>query len=305
MLNPQDEKERQEVLLEKSTNRELMFGNDSDDMRSPGKGIDPRIMIGDLTSDPMGYAKERMEIIKKTIPTLKIKFDKKGQSYHALKDAFLVLHREYASASRTISRYVGGVYMDRSMSGQVGKNIPFRPVPRSEQKWAMTLLEKNLFSPDAFDVSEDIISHLQYERRGFSGTYDPDLNSLYLGVQKGILDQLLHKNVLKRMSNTEHYGNTYTVNEMMSELTDACFSYDSGSNVNITRRNLQVELMNRYIKMLHNKGNVYDHISISAAHNNLLKIKKFSIKTGGMNEATKQHRKFLTYRIDKALETNN
>ena len=107
------------------------------------------------------------------------------------------------------------------------------------------------------------------------------------------------------MSNTEHYGNTYTVNEMMSELTDACFSYDSGSNVNITRRNLQVELMNRYIKMLHNKGNVYDHISISAAHNNLLKIKKFSIKTGGMNEATKQHRKFLTYRIDKALETNN
>tara|TARA_B100000073_G_scaffold140648_1_gene115755 strand:- start:400 stop:2958 length:2559 start_codon:yes stop_codon:yes gene_type:complete len=305
MLNPQDEKERQEVLLEKSTNRELMFGNDSDDMRSPGKGIDPRIMIGDLTSDPMGYAKERMEIIKKTIPTLKVKFDKKDQSYHALKDAFLVLHREYASASRTISRYVGGVYMDRSMSGQVGKNLPFRPVPRSEQKWAMTLLEKNLFSPDAFDVSEDIISHLQYERRGFSGTYDPDLNGLYLGVQKGILDQLLHKNVLKRMSNTEHYGNTYTVNEMMSELTDACFSYDSGSNVNITRRNLQVELMNRYIKMLHNKGSLYDHISISAAHNNLLKIKKFSIKTGGMNEATKQHRKFLTYRIDKALETNN
>ena len=146
---------------------------------------------------------------------------------------------------------------------------------------------------------------MQYERRGFSGTYDPDLNGLYLGVQKGILDQLLHKNVLKRMSNTEHYGNTYTVNEMMSELTDACFSYDSGSNVNITRRNLQVELMNRYIKMLHNKGSLYDHISISAAHNNLLKIKKFSIKTGGMNEATKQHRKFLTYRIDKALETNN
>ena len=101
-------------------------------------------MIGDLTSDPMGYAKERMEIIKKTIPTLKVKFDKKDQSYHALKDAF-VLHREYASASRTISRYVGGVYMDRSMSGQVGKIIPFRPVPRSEQKWAMTLWKKICF----------------------------------------------------------------------------------------------------------------------------------------------------------------
>ena len=70
----------------------------------------------------------------------------------------------------------------------------------------MTLLSKFLFSPDAFKTSEDLFSHLQYERRGFSGTSDPNLNGLYLDIQKGVLDQLLHKNVLKRVSNTELYG---------------------------------------------------------------------------------------------------
>ena len=40
------------VLLNKSTKPELIFGNDADDMRSPGKAIDPRVMIGDLSNDP-------------------------------------------------------------------------------------------------------------------------------------------------------------------------------------------------------------------------------------------------------------
>tara|TARA_Y100001970_G_C14071496_1_gene769697 strand:- start:130 stop:1161 length:1032 start_codon:yes stop_codon:yes gene_type:complete len=305
LINPEDEKERKKVLMEKSTNRELMFGNDADDMRSPGKGVDPRIMIGDQSTDPIGYAKERMDIIKKTIPTLKQNFDRKDESYHALKDAFLILNREYSNSCRTISRYIGGVYMDRSMSGQIGKDLPFRPVPKDEQKWAMTLLSKFLFSPDAFKTSEDLFSHLQYERRGFSGTSDPNLNGLYLDIQKGVLDQLLHKNVLKRVSNTELYGNTYNINEIIEDLISSCFSYDSGSNVTLMRRNLQIELTYRLIKILHNKKNIYDHISVSSAYDGLLKIKKYTIKTAGVNNATKAHRKYLTYRINKAFETNN
>ena len=56
--------------------------------------------------------------------------------------------------------------MDRSMAGQKGKEDPFVPVPRDEQKWAMTLLDKYLFSIDAFKFSEEIYSHLQYQEEG-------------------------------------------------------------------------------------------------------------------------------------------
>ena len=65
---------------------------------------------------------------------------------------FQYLNGEYATCTRVISRYIGGVYMDRSMAGQAGKEKPFVPVPRDEQKWAMTLLNNYMFAPDAFKV---------------------------------------------------------------------------------------------------------------------------------------------------------
>ena len=37
---------------------EYGYGNDADDMRGAGRGIDPRIMVNDMSSDAVGYAQE-------------------------------------------------------------------------------------------------------------------------------------------------------------------------------------------------------------------------------------------------------
>jgi len=302
--NPEDEKERTRDLLDMSTKKEYGYGNDADDMRSPGKGIDPRIMISDMTDDAVGYAKQRMDIIRSIYPTLLDKFETPGESYHEFRDAFSILNGEYAACTRIISRYIGGVYMDRSMAGQKGKEDPFVPVPRDEQKWAMTLLNKYALSPDAFGVTEKTYSHLQWERRGWSGTKDPKVHDMVLGIQKGLFNQLLHVNVLKRISDTELYGNRYGLSEMLNDLTTACFSADAGSNVNTMRMNLQTEYARRLISIVHNKGKgKYDHVSVAMAFENLNKIKKYAGRFKGVNDATKAHRKHLIYIIDKALET--
>jgi len=302
--NPEDEKKRILDLLGKSTKNEYGYGNDADDMRSSGKGIDPRIMIGDLSDDAVGYAHQRMDIIRSIYPKLLEKFEIPGESYHGFRSAFSILNGEYATCTRVISRYIGGVYMDRSMVGQEGKENPFVPVPKDEQKWAMTLLGKYVFSPEAFDVPEKIYSHLQWERRGWSGTRDPKIHDMMLGIQKKLFDQLLHMNVLKRISDTELYGNRYGLSEMMNDLTTACFSADAGANVKTMRMNLQTEYTKRLISLVHNKGKMkYDHISVSLAFENLNKIKKYASKVKSVNEATKAHRKHIVYIIDKALET--
>ena len=57
-------------MLEKYSSDEYLFGNDGDDMRSPGKGIDPRINTGDMTNDPIEYAKDRIILSQNLIPTL-------------------------------------------------------------------------------------------------------------------------------------------------------------------------------------------------------------------------------------------
>ena len=194
--------------------------------------------------------------------------------------------------------------MDRSMAGQAGKEEPFVPVPKDEQKWAMTLLNSYVFAPDAFKIPGEIYNYLQSQRRGFSGTKDPKIHDMVLSIQSGILNQVLHINVLKRIADTELYGNNYTLNEMMEDLTTTCFSADAGSNVNSMRRNLQAEYTKRLIQIVLNKGKAkYDHISVSAAFENLNKIKKYVSKVSGVDNATKSHRKYLSYRIDKVLET--
>ena len=302
--DPINEEERAKNLLGRSTQPKLGYGNDADDMRSPGKGIDPRVMINDMTNDPMGYAQERMEMVRTLYKSLRRKYEQEDQSYHALTDAFYILSREYSMAAGVISRYIGGVYMDRSMVGQEGREVPFRPVPEDQQRWAMTLLNKYIFSLDAFSVPEDLYTHLQWERRGFSGTQDPKLHEGILGIHKSLLDQLLHINVLNRITNSELYGNSYNLSRMMSELTSACFSVDAGENVNTIRQNLQTEYTERLILIVQNKGKTkYSHISVANAHANLLKIKKFISKRHGVDLATQAHREYIGYRIKKALDT--
>ena len=301
--NPEDEKERFNLLMNKSTKNELRFGNDADDMRSPGKGIDPRINIYDMSDDPISYAQQRMDIVRALYPGLKDRYEKKGQSYHALKDAFSILNREYTNSANVISRFIGGVYVDRSLVGQQGREKPFTPVPEDKQKWCMTLLGKYMFAPNAFEVPSGIYDHLQWERRGFSGTKDPNILDMVLGWQKRILNHLLHVNVLKRISNTELYGNTYSLNAMIGDLTSSCFSADAGRNINKMRQNLQTEYTERLIRIVQNKGKIkYDHLTVATAFENLNKIKKYTIRSSGVDEPTKAHRKYLTYRIDKALE---
>ena len=302
--SPEDEKERTKTLLNKSVKNEFKYGNDADDMRSPGKAIDPRIMISDMSSDPVSYAQERMNIIRSIYPMLNEKFEKDGESYHGLRDAFVVLNNEYANCTRVISRYIGGVYMDRSMVGQEGKEKPFVPVPEENQKWAMTLLTKYAFAPNAYQIPSGLYNYLQKERRGWSGTKDPNILNMFLNIQKDLFNHLLHINVLKRISNTELYGNTYGLSDMMKDLTSACFSADAGSNVTLMRINLQTEYTRRLISIVHNKGKVkFDHVSVVLAFDHLNKIKKYAAKTSGTNDQTKAHRKHLVYIIDKALDT--
>jgi hypothetical protein len=67
-----------------------------------------------------------------------------------------------------ISRYVGGVYIDRSVVGQNPNSKPYTPVPLDKQKKAMEVLSKYIFAPDAFKGDQALFPYLQLQRRGFN-----------------------------------------------------------------------------------------------------------------------------------------
>lgn len=299
------ETERLNKILERSTEYQLMFGNDADDMRSPGKAIDPRVMINDLSGDAISYSVERMKIINKMMTDLKKKYSKPGQSYQELKNAYLLLTSEANNLVTTISRYVGGVYVDRAFQGQKGSsNKPFTPVSYKDQKRAMDALAKLAFAPDAFALPADLYPYLQQQRRGFeffkSGE-DPKIHTRNLLIQKGVLMHVLHPTVMQRLTDSELYGNQYKLSEMLNDLTAAIFKADMAGKVNSFRQNLQTEYVAMLIDIAKD-ASPYDNRSRNLVIYQLKQIERQLNANKGIDADTQAHREALVIKIKKYFD---
>lgn len=295
-----------ENILAESTKPEHGFGNDADDMRAPGRGIDPTIMIFDMSSDGIAFSEQTIKLTNNTLAKIKDKYSKKGQSYQELRNAYYILTSRQLIALRTAGRYIGGVYLDRSFSGQEGANKPYVPVPYEEQKRAMKLLTDYHFSPTAYQVDSELYQYLQSQRRGYSHwgkPQDPKIHDRILRFHEDAFNHLLHPATLKRMMDSELYGNKYSVSEMLEDVTDAVFKADLRGKVNTMRQNLQMAYVDRLTNIINPANKMpYGHISKSLAMYELNKIKKMVSTAKATHTPTKAHRQHLVFKIDKALE---
>lgn len=300
-----DNPAKRAALLNRSTEPELTFGNDADDMRSPGRGIDPRIQVRDLSSDALSWADDRMTLCDRSIEGIYKNYTQTDASYEALVVNWLSLNYEYRMASNAVSRYIGGVYQDRAYAGTPNAAIPLQPVPEAEQKRALDILNRHLFAPDAWKESEQLYQHLLRQRRGFSHfgrSEDPKIHQRALSLQRIPLYHLTHHSTLKRITDSGLYGNTYSLGEMMGDLTDAIFLADRSNSVNSFRRNLQVDYTQRLIVIYENKKKVYDPSAVAMAWYTLTQLEKDLKKSPGSDIDTKAHREYLVHLIQKTGE---
>ncbi|HYF03160.1 MAG TPA: zinc-dependent metalloprotease, partial [Patescibacteria group bacterium] len=266
--------------------------------------IDPRVMIGDMSGDAISYSIERIQLTDSLLKTIKARYSEPGKSYHELRGAFFSLTGQAAEAAGIISRYIGGIYIDRSMVGQPGATQPYTPVPYADQKRAMAALSKHLFAPDAFKSWDGLYAYLQPQRRGFSVGTDPKIYDRALNMQRGVLMHLMSPVVLKRINDTKAYGNEYSLGEYMTDLTNAVFKDDVKGAVNTFRQNLQMEYVGNLIDIFKNKsmwGN-YDNPSQSMALYSLKEIQKTLTKAKSGDVETQAHRERIVQNIKLALK---
>jgi hypothetical protein len=275
-FSPAEESAGLKKILDRSTEPGNTFGNDADDMRSPGGGgIDPRVMVNDMSSDMVGYADERFQLVNNLMGKLKDKYSKPGQSYAELRSRYGNLMGQRSGMAQSVSRYIGGVMVDRSFAGQNTNNKPFTPVSAAYQKKAMALLAKYIFAPDAFNADAALFPYLQIQRRGFNffGTgEDIKPQSIVLSQQVGLFAHILSSTTMSRLNNSSLYGNSYTVADMMNDLTNAIFNADLKTNVNLYRLNLQTEYVKGLAAITSAAQNPYDNASRAAIYNSLKKI---------------------------------
>lgn len=305
LADPVAEEARLEAILARSTEPALAFGNDADDMRAPGRGMDPRVNIYDMSSDGIGYASRQMDIFQETLDRLPQRFPEAGKSYQETLEAVSVLMALWGRSAAVTSRYVGGVYVDRAVVGQPGASAPLRPVETERQQQAMQVLADQVFSPEAMDLSPELLRHLAPQRRGFNhsgDTEDPKIHDAVLNVQKAALDHLLNPVVMKRITDTEAYGNDYGLAEMMGDLTEAVFAADAGGNVNTHRQNLQIDYVKRLAAMARSNGNGGYHTpAVSLAIFELQQIRELVEDKRRIDRTTQAHVAHLELMIERAL----
>ncbi len=307
LADPVAEAARLQEILGRSTEPELAFGNDADDMRAPGAGIDPRVMTFDMSSDAIGFAEQRLQLIQQLQGKLREKLTCPGQSYQGLSNAFGVLMVDERQNAAVLSRYVGGVQVDRALAGQAGAGTPFTPVPAAQQRRAMAVLAKYVFAPDAMSVPTDLMTHLQNQRRSYyfyGKTEDPKLHDLIWAVQKTALDHLLHPVVHKRMLDTALYGNEYSLSAMLTDLTDAVFAADAKTSVNSRRQNLQQEYVQRLAELVFAKLSDTESplpMNQASLRYELKRISQMLLSSGN-DRASIAHKEYLQFLIKQALE---
>jgi len=294
-------------ILSRSTDPKLAFGNDGDDMRSPGKGMDPRVNINDLTSDAIGYAEERFKLVNGLMGKLVTKYTKTGHSYAELRTRYGSLNAQRANMISAVSRYVGGVYIDRSYPEQQSGNKPYTPVPLATQKRAMEVMTKYVFAPNAFDADAQVFPYLQIQRRGFNQQANGEdyrvTNNIFNMQVSSTLAHILSPATLQRITNTRMYGNQYSVADVMNDLVKGIFDADMNGNVNVYRQFLQTGFVKGTAQLMSETSPI-DDVSKASALYTLKKLKTKLAAAVSTNEETKAHRANMIFLIDKAMKTN-
>jgi hypothetical protein len=305
--NPQAEQRRLAEIAERSTEPALLFGTDDHVMRAPGRGSDPRIHWYDMSSDPVGYAEERLGLIEALMGTAKDKLSRDGESYHELRDAYGILLAQFARSINVLAHHVGGVYVNRSIVGQPGAQTPFVPVTLADQQRAMAGLANHLFSPTALSAPGELYSHLQAQRRLWNlldETEDPKLHEWLLAIQRGVLAHLLHPTVMTRITDSRLYGNQYPLADVMQDLTDAIFAEDLRGDVNTFRQNLQLEYVTKLTEIATGEAEDYDYPSQSMALFHLRGIERTLRNRRRGDVETQAHTVNVLYVIANALDAD-
>ena len=287
--------ERKNILLD-SVKPELNFGTDDEAMSYPGNNIDPRTKRYDMSNDPIKYASDIVQIIDEKIEELPLIFaDEDG--FNNYTNAFFRFFRTKGRFLETVAQQIGGVYVNKIASIQSDKTI-LEAVPYEKQKQAMNLLSEKVFTNGSMSYDSKILANLMYERdtRSRSGNNDPDFHALVLSSQRNILSNILHPEVMKRLVNSELYGNQYMPDEVLSDLNKAIFIQKEEPDT--FKRNLQSTYVDLLIEGFENGD--YDQVSKAEIFKTINDIHSFARK----NKMRSAHYDFIYFKIDKLLKAS-
>jgi hypothetical protein len=226
---PASEKAMLLDIAARSTEPELAYATDEDStMMSP----DPRSNTFDMSSDPVAWAKARIELVNKRMANILEWSVKDQESWYYLRSAFVTLMFEKVRTLDYVGRYIGGQYFNRAHRGEDGAAAPFVLVDAKRQREALQFIQDNLYNDDFFAVPPDVLNHLmpsRWRHYGARVSYSMDfpIHDLVGVLQWWNLFDRLYPNTIRRIYDAEvktTEPNRLTAAEYLQRIQDACWA---------------------------------------------------------------------------------
>lgn len=298
------------------------YATDEDMMTSS----DPLVNVWDLGSDPLQYARDRVQISRDLFNTLADKAVDNGEGYQRVRTAFLVLLNQYGNAAALATNFVGGEYMHRDHKGDPDGRDPFIPVAAARQREALKFIQDNILADTAFQFPPELLRKLASDRWMHWGnervmtSVDFPLYQRVLAIQNVALAQLLDNATLSRIQNnqskTKANEQSLSVAEVFRSLTDGIWTELQAEvkkqgkkdlKFSSVRRNLQRSHISSLAQLALATGGLPDARSLARMH--LKQIQSIitvmlADKEATLDDATRAHLDDAQERIQKVLSAS-
>jgi hypothetical protein len=162
-----------------------------------------------MTDDPLGWARERVELIDGLFDSLETRVVAPGEGYGRLRGAFIDLLSDRWYALMVSTKYLGGATIALDHRGDPDARPAFTTVPAGRQREALRFVAEEGFGEGAWRFPPDLLSRLAPERwrhwgsSGATARADFPLHDWALTQQRSLLARLLDPVSLARIRDAE------------------------------------------------------------------------------------------------------
>ena len=307
-----------ENIAKRSNEPYLTYGTDEDAFGLSSRGIDPLCNVWDMSSNPIAYYDQQLDLVQKLWDNLLQDFEKKGNRYQKIRSVFSQGIGEYWSASRTAAKFIGGIYFSRNHIGDPNQKMPLVVAEASKQREALSFINNRIFHKNAFNFDKDLLSKLSPERhedfRGYvwrMDRLDYPLHSIIKSIQSNALYSVFHPRRILRLQDNELKAmddDIFTMVELFNTVNSMIWEeVVLGENINSYRRELQkshIDLLRVIMLDIYNITSFPNDAKILARSNLKSTLKNiYSVLTNtNLDEYTLAHLENAAEDIESILE---
>ncbi|MER3493148.1 MAG: peptidase M43 [Mastigocladus sp. ERB_26_2] len=310
VTTPTAEKPFLNKIAEKSDQPELTYATDEDMY-----DLDPTADAWDNSNNVLVYSRWQLENARIMWDRLNKRPPMDGDSYSDMREQFGTVLGNYFQNIYYTTKYIGGQSFYRVHPSEKQQKLPFQAVPVEKQRQALALLQKYVFSEDAFNFSPDLLNKLapsRWRHWGSSpriGRLDYPIHDLVLFMQSLVLWDLLSGDRLSRLKDMEFKNkaeNSLTLPELFDTLQNGIWTEvlkPEGKSIKISslRRGIQRQYVETLNEMVLRKQYVPEDARTLAWY----KLKQLAEKLDNVraeDEYTKAHLLETRDRIKKVLD---